>query len=107
MIGGSIARKVRDVVGTELAAPEAIQDKVLMAMLGIPRRFSHFVYAILQSGITTSVASLIASAHLLGDTVFVTHWLTAWAASWMVMLPIVLFAAPVLRRLTLVLTTDD
>lgn len=76
-------------------------------MLGIPRRFSHFVYAVLQSGITTSVASLIASARLVGEETFVAHWLTAWAASWMVMLPVVLFAAPLLRRLTLVLTTDD
>ncbi|MBI5128822.1 MAG: DUF2798 domain-containing protein [Rhodopseudomonas palustris] len=76
-------------------------------MLGIPRRYSHFVYAVLQSGITTAVASMIASVPFLGEQTFAEHWLPAWGASWMVMLPVVLFAAPLLRRLTLVLTTED
>ncbi|MCG6207873.1 DUF2798 domain-containing protein [Rhodopseudomonas sp. HC1] len=76
-------------------------------MLGIPRRYSHFIYAVLQSGITTSVASMIASVPFVSDQTFLEHWFGAWAASWAVMLPVVLFAAPLLRRLTLVLTTED
>jgi Protein of unknown function (DUF2798) len=76
-------------------------------MLGIPRRYSHFIYAVLQSGITTSIASMIASVPFIGDHTFLEHWIGAWGASWMVMLPVVIFAAPLLRRLTLVLTTED
>ncbi|ABD08646.1 conserved hypothetical protein [Rhodopseudomonas palustris HaA2] len=76
-------------------------------MLGIPRRFSHFVYAVLQSGITTAIASMIASVPFLGEGTFLEHWLGAWLVSWMLMLPVVLFAAPWLRRLTLALTTED
>ncbi|KPF99789.1 GNAT family acetyltransferase [Rhodopseudomonas sp. AAP120] len=76
-------------------------------MLGIPRRYSHFIYAVLQSGITTSIASMIASVPFMSDHTFLEHWIGAWGASWMVMLPVVIFAAPLLRRLTLVLTTED
>jgi hypothetical protein len=34
-------------------------------MLGIPRRYAHFIFAIIQSGLTSAVAAGIASLPLL------------------------------------------
>jgi len=76
-------------------------------MLGIPRRLSHFVYAVLQSGLTCAIAAAIASMPFLSAHSFLRHWLQSWALSWGLMLPVVLFAAPGIRRLTWVLTRDD
>jgi hypothetical protein len=63
-------------------------------MLGIPRRFSHFVFGIIQSGLTCAVAAAVASHPFLTQGSFV-------------MLPVVVFAAPIIRKLTYVLTRDE
>ena len=63
-------------------------------MLGIPRRFSHFVFGFIQSGLTCAVAAAIASVPFLEAGTFVSHWLQSWLLAWIMMLPIVLFAAP-------------
>jgi len=42
--------------------------------------------------------------HCDGD---VRDWLQSWFVAWMMMLPIVLFAAPVIRNLTPILTRED
>jgi hypothetical protein len=76
-------------------------------MLGIPRRFSHFVFGFIQSGLTCAVAAAIASVPFLAAGRFVTHWLQSWLMAWIMMLPIVLFAAPAIRRLTHILTRED
>lgn len=75
-------------------------------MLGIPRRFSHFVYATLQSGLTCAIAAAIASLPFLAGDSFMQHWIQSWALSWAVMLPLVLVAAPVIRNATLWLTRE-
>ena len=75
-------------------------------MLGIPRRFSHFVFGFIQSGLTCAIAAAIASWPLLAEGRFVGHWLQSWFLAWIMMLPIVLFAAPAIRSLTHVLTRD-
>ncbi len=69
-------------------------------MFSIPRRHSHFVFGVLQSGLTSFIAAGIASFPSL------SHWLFSWLVSWVVMLPVVLFAAPVIRSLTLALTRE-
>lgn len=76
-------------------------------MLPIPRRYAHFVFGILQSGLTSAVASGIASAAFWADGTFLRHWLFAWWVAWLVMLPVVLFAAPSLRKLSHALTRGD
>ena len=76
-------------------------------MLGIPRRFSHFVYGFIQSGLTCAIAAAIASFPFLTEGTFVAHWLRSWRVAWTMMLPIVLFAAPAIRNLTDVLTRED
>ncbi|MES2194267.1 MAG: DUF2798 domain-containing protein [Pseudomonadota bacterium] len=76
-------------------------------MLRIPRRFSHYVYGFIQSGLTCAVAAAIASTPFLAPGTFVTHWLQSWLMAWIMMTPIVLFAAPVIRNLTHILTRED
>ena len=75
-------------------------------MLGIPRRFSHFVFGFIQSGLTCAVAAAIASVPFLAAGTFVSHWLQSWLVAWIMMLPIVLFAAPAIRSLTHILTRE-
>jgi hypothetical protein len=73
-------------------------------MLGIPRRYSHFVYGFIQSGLTCAIAAAIASAPRMTSGNFVVHWLQSWLFSWLLMLPVVLFAAPAIRRVTYAVT---
>ncbi len=76
-------------------------------MLGIPRRYGHFVFGFIQSGLTSAIAAAIASYPFLAGGTFVFHWLQSWIAAWIIMLPIVMFAAPAIRGLTHVLTRED
>ena len=76
-------------------------------MLGIPRRFSHFVYGVIQSGLTCLIAAGIAGFPFIATATFISHWLQSFFVAWIMMLPIVLFAAPVIRSLTLALTRED
>lgn len=75
-------------------------------MLGIPRRFSHFVFGFIQSGLTCAVAAAIASSPFLAAGTFVSHWLQSWIVAWIAMTPIVLLAAPAIRNLTHILTRE-
>ena len=74
-------------------------------MPGIPRRYSHFVFGVIQSGLTSAIAAAIASYPLATAHLFV-HWLESWLISWVLMLPIVIFAAPAIRRLSYALTSE-
>lgn len=76
-------------------------------MLGIPRRYGHFVYGFIQSGLTCAIAAAIASVPLTMSGNFVAHWLQSWLFSWLLMLPVVLFAAPIIRRLTDAMTREE
>lgn len=76
-------------------------------MLGIPRRYAHFMFGVIQSGLTSAIAAAIASASLLNHGTFVSHWLQSWLVAWIVMLPVVVVAAPVIRKMSLFLTRPD
>jgi hypothetical protein len=73
----------------------------------IPRRHAHFVFGVIQSGLTSAIAAGIASVPFFSEGSFVGHWLRSWLISWLLMLPVVVFAAPAIRRLSLALTRDD
>jgi hypothetical protein len=75
-------------------------------MLGIPRRYSHFVFGTIQAGLTSLIAAGIAS-YPVSDSQFLAHWLLSWLISWGAMLPFVLFAAPAIRGLSILLTKED
>ena len=75
-------------------------------MLGIPRRYVHFVFGVIQSGLTSAIAAGIASFPFLVQGAFVRHWLQSSLVAWFLMLPVVMFAAPVILKLTMSLTRD-
>ncbi|WP_245471433.1 DUF2798 domain-containing protein [Bradyrhizobium genosp. SA-3] len=76
-------------------------------MLGIPRRYSHFVFGIIQSGLTSLIAAGIASLPAGSAMVFLGHWMVSWLIAWAAMLPIVLLAAPAIRAVSLRLTREE
>jgi hypothetical protein len=76
-------------------------------MLGIPRRHSHFVFGVIQSGLTSLIAAAVASAPFYAEGAFIGHWLRSGLIAWLMMLPVVIFAAPMIRKLSLALTRQD
>ena len=73
----------------------------------ISRRHAHFLFGFIQSGVTTAVASAVASFPFLANGAFVANWVESWLTSWALMVPIVIFAAPTIQRVTVLLTNDD
>nr|WP_128919865.1 DUF2798 domain-containing protein [Bradyrhizobium nanningense] len=65
----------------------------------ISRRHEHFAFGVIQSGLTTAIASGVANLHLLKEGMFILGWLASWLSSWALMVPIVLIATPVIRRI--------
>ena len=61
----------------------------------------------LQSGLTSAIAAGIASVPFLKEGAFFVSWLRSWAIAWVLMIPLVLFAAPAIRRITHALTRED
>ena len=76
-------------------------------MARIPRRYSYFVYGVIQSGLTCAIATGIANAPFAAQGSFAAHWLQSWFVAWIMMLPVVLFAAPAIRNLTHILTDES
>jgi uncharacterized protein DUF2798 len=73
----------------------------------IPGKYGYFVFGVIQSGLTSAIAAGVASIPFLGTFVFVENWLGSWLIAWMTTIPIVMLAAPVIRRLVLGLTIDS
>ena len=76
-------------------------------MLALPRRHAHFLFAVMQSAITSAVAAAVASANFLSQGMFLHHWLRASLLAWFLMLPVVIFFAPFLSKLSDLLTQPD
>jgi hypothetical protein len=76
----------------------------------IPRRYVHVVYGVIQSGLTCAVAAAVATARMsaLGPPErWIGSWAAAWLIAWATMIPVVLIAAPAIRRLAEALTQED
>ena len=76
-------------------------------MLRIPRRYTHFVFGVIQSGLTSLIAAGIASFPSLAHGSFLQNWMLSWLIAWVTMLPVVLLAAPAIRTLALALTREE
>jgi ABC-type bacteriocin/lantibiotic exporter with double-glycine peptidase domain len=76
-------------------------------MLKPPRRYAHFLFAAIQSALTSSIAAAIASFNLIWTGGFLGHWLQSWTVAWIVMLPVVIAAAPAILRLSELMTRTD
>jgi hypothetical protein len=68
-------------------------------MRKLPRKYCHYVFGVIQSGITCSIAAAIACAPFASTGTFLSHWIGAYLYSWIAMLPLVVMAAPVIRKL--------
>jgi hypothetical protein len=68
-------------------------------MWKIPKAYGHFVFGAIQAGLTSAVASAIASMQFVAEGTFVSHWLRAYILSWLALLPVVIVAAPFVRWL--------
>jgi hypothetical protein len=77
------------------------------AMLRIPRKYGHFVFGVIQAALTTAIAAGVASISFFGTFAFVENWLRSWLIAWMMTIPIVLLAAPGIRRLVLAVTIES
>ena len=73
----------------------------------IPRRYSHFVFGVIQSGLTCLIAAAFASAPSLATGTFLRNWAVSWVISWAIMLPVVVLAAPAIRAASLWLTREE
>ncbi|MFZ1814902.1 MAG: DUF2798 domain-containing protein [Rhizobiaceae bacterium] len=66
----------------------------------IPKRFEAIAFGLLLSGMMTFFVSGISTVLAVGlvEDIF-AKWMKAWAYSWAVAFPIVLFVAPTVRRI--------
>ena len=74
---------------------------------GIPRRYSHLIFGVIQAGLTSSIAGGISSFPSPTLLVFLIHWLSSWLVAWIVMLPVVVTAAPAIQAISVALTRED
>ncbi len=74
--------------------------------MSIPKRYSHFLFGLIQSGFTCAIAAGIASAPLIYDGMFWSNWLKSWIVAWATMVPFVLVATPFIRRAVEALTGE-
>jgi hypothetical protein len=70
--------------------------------------YAPLVYGIIQAAITTGVATAVATSHTAPvGAAWIANWLVAWAIAWTAMLPIVVFASPLIQRLVQVITIPN
>ena len=71
----------------------------------IPSRCAPFVYGVIQAAITTGVASAVATLRVAPLSSAWIADLVAWAIAWAAMLPVVVFAAPLMQHLVQAITS--
>jgi len=74
--------------------------------MSIPKRYSHFIFGLIQSGFTCAIAAAIASVPFMHNGDFIGHWVKSWMIAWATMIPFVLMATPLIRRAVDVLTGE-
>lgn len=75
-------------------------------MRRIPYRYGHFVFGVIQSGLTSCIAAGVASFPFMDEGNFLGQWILSWLMSWLIMLPVVIFAAPFIRKAVMKLTDE-
>lgn len=74
-------------------------------MRRIPRAYGPLVYGVIQSGITTAVATGIATLGAFGaNRTALGAWLVTWVIAWITMLPVVVLVSPLIQRAVLSIT---
>ncbi len=73
-----------------------------------PARFAQPLFGLILSGFMTFIITAIATWRVIGlSPAFVGDWLGSWITSWIVAFPIVLFVAPLTRKLVARLVKAD
>ncbi|MCK1492161.1 DUF2798 domain-containing protein [Bradyrhizobium sp. 180] len=70
----------------------------------LPQRYAHFLFALIQSGLTTAIAAAITIWRMGADGALL-NWVSSWLTAWVTMVPVVILAAPAIRWLSHYLTT--
>lgn len=74
----------------------------------IPARYSHIVFGFILSGLMSYLVSGISTFLAIGIVPgFMWQWISGWLPSWSVAFPVVLFVAPLSRRLVGAITTPE
>ncbi len=81
------------------ACCERLNHTGIFEMFRIPQRYGHFIYGVIQSGVTCSIAAAIANFPFIKEGAFLQHWFRSWGVSWLTMLPVIVVASPLIRRL--------
>ena len=89
-----------------IAASPLRSNEMTRKPLRIPRRYSHFAFGVIQSGLTCAIAAAIASAPFFAQGTFLMHWFRAFGAAWLIMLPVVVLAAPAIFRMVERMTAE-
>jgi len=76
-------------------------------MFIISRSHSHFVFGVIQSGLTSFVATGIAGFQSSSGDHVLWNWFVSWLLSWVAMSPVVVFAAPYILSLSIALTRGE
>ncbi|MFA5951138.1 MAG: DUF2798 domain-containing protein [Hyphomicrobium sp.] len=69
-------------------------------MARLPHRYAPFLFSVIQAGLTTGVATAVAAfqtSNLSGSS-FLIQWLGSWGLAWIMMVPLVIVAAPLIQR---------
>jgi len=75
-------------------------------MMRLPPKSAPFVYGVIQAAVTTAVATAIATHQWVAFGLeYIEQWLASWLLAWLTMLPVVVFASPVIQRCVAALTT--
>jgi hypothetical protein len=77
----------------------SLEIEASMRFPRIPEQYGHFVFAVLQAGITTGLTAAVAAWSITRDLHFGALWLRSWRFSQVPILAVVLTAAYPIRRL--------
>ena len=73
-----------------------------------PARFAPTLFGLILSGMMSCMVSGIATIRALGiGDGFFGHWMTTWVVSWAIAFPVVMFVAPITRRIVTRLTHSE
>jgi hypothetical protein len=70
-------------------------------------RYRPHATAVIQSAITSAIAAVIASPSGLALDALLVYWFKAWLLAWASIIPFVLLATPLIKRLAGLLVEDD
>ena len=73
----------------------------------LPKKFAPALFGLILSGLMSLLVSGISTYRAVGfSQSYVSVWLSGWLTAWLVAFPVVLFVAPLTRRVVALLVDD-